>query len=140
MQGGNLDNTPSYRYWVMADSVLLRDEQDEETKRGWFKTMFSKRIIWTPDQAALSELWRFSHTHAAKMELVFVGDMAKDATYLWDSIDRHAANPFGDWHVFESLDKVVQVVPYRPDILGYIALPSQVGFFGGKGLTVRSMR
>jgi hypothetical protein len=136
MQGNDLDNRPTHRYWVLADSVLIKDEHDETSKRGWFKTMFSHRVVYTPDAAALSSLWRFSQSTGARLELVFVGDLAKDATYLWDSIDKHAANPFNDWHVFESIDKVVQQVPYRPDILGYIDMPSRSAYYGGKGLTL----
>ena len=140
MKGGDLDNQPQYRYWVLAEVCFDRDEQTEESKRGWLKTMFSHRVIWTPDPAAMSELWRFSHEYGVRMELVFVGDMAKDATYLWDSIEKQAANPFSDYHVIESIDKVVKQVPYRPDILGYIDLPSRYMAYGGKGAVIGALR
>ena len=142
MKGNDISNEPAYRYWVMAEVCFDRDEQTEEEKRGWFKTMFSHRVIWTPDPAAMSELWRFAHEYGVRLDLVFVADMAKDATYLWDSLEKAtvAANPFSDYHVMESVDKIAKQLPYRPDILGYIDQPSRFMAFGGKGMTVRSLR
>ena len=39
-----------------------------------------------------------------------------------------------------SIDKVVKQVPYRPDILGYIDLPSRYMAYGGKGAVIGALR
>lgn len=140
MKGGDLDNRPTHRYLVMAEAVFVKNERQEEEKRGWFRTMFSKRVVWIPNRAALSELWRFSSNHGVRMELAFVGELAQDATYLWEALDRDSANPFNDWHVFESIDNVVEQIPFRPDILGYVDTASRYMVYGGKGLTVGALR
>jgi hypothetical protein len=75
-----------------------------------------------------------------RLELVFLGDLVLDAPELWDLLEAGAANAFNDWHCFERVDQVVAALPYRPDLLGVIDVPSRAAVYGGRGMTVGSLR
>lgn len=135
MQGNDLSNEPTRRYWVLSEVVLL--EQEIESEKRWFRT--KTRVLQIPDPAALSELWRFSVAHGVRMELVFAGEAASDAVPVWDALDK-MSNPFSDWLGFESISAVAKAIPYRPDLMGVIDVPGRSAVYGGKGLTLGSLR
>lgn len=140
MKNGDLSNAPTYRYWVAAEVVFVKDEHSEEHKSGWFSKMIRQKVAWTPDLRVLSHLWRWSGALGARIELVFYGDMASDAVFLWDLLEKTAANPFNDWHVMESPTDVQKMLPFRPDLMGIIDLPERSAFYGGKGLRMENLR
>lgn len=142
MKGNDLDNRPTPRYYVMAEVVFERRESTEVLKKGrWRKKETEHTVVtWIPDLAAMSELWRFSDRMGVRLELVFIGELVLDAPELWELLDSASANPFNDWHCFERIDQVAAILPYRPDLLGVIDVPSRYMAFGGRGMVVGSLR
>lgn len=143
MKGGDLDNRPTPRYYVMAEVVFVRSEtQKEETTGKWRKKTSTRTVVtWLPDIQALSELWKFSERMGVRLELVFTDELVADGPELWDMLEETpAAHPFNDYHVFESVDRIIKILPYRPDLRGVIDLPSRSGLYGGMGLTIASLR
>ncbi len=139
MQGNDLDNRPQYRYYVISD-VVFHEREVTTQEKSWLRTRTVTRTLLMPDIAALSFLWRWAEKQRARLEIVFVGEAALNASELFDDLDDTAANPFNDWHVFESVDDIVRGLPYRPDILGYIDIPSRSAYYGGRGMTLESLR
>jgi len=140
VSGGDLGNAPTYRYYVAAELVFVKDERSEEPRTGWFSRMLRQKVMWTPDLRVLSHLWRWSSNLGVRLELVFYGDLAEDAVYLWNMLDKSAANPFTDWHAFEAPYKVQKILPYRPDLMGVIDLPERSAVYGGRGLCLENLR
>ena len=142
MRGNDLDNRPTPRYYVMAEVVFERRESTETLTEGrWRKREVERTVVtWIPDLSAMSELWRFSERVGVRLELVFVGELVLDAPELWRLLEEGSACPFNDWHCFEGIDKVASLLPYRPDLLGVIDVPSRCMVFGGRGMTVGSLR
>jgi hypothetical protein len=139
VKGGDLDNAPTLRYFVTAEVVFRKVEQDETKKQGWLRTMFSKRVVWVPDLGVLSWLWRWSSAQGVRLELVFAGEMVQDAVVLWKMLEEGAANPFADMQLFEDADAVAALIPYRPDLLGVIDLPDRSARYGGRGMTMEML-
>jgi hypothetical protein len=137
MQGNNLSNSLTSRVLVVSEVVLIKDEHEETSKLGWFKTMFDHRVTWTPNMAILSKLWQWSNKQGLRMELTFIGDeMVKEAPHLWEMLDKGSANPFTDWVPYESRMKIANDLAYRPDILYVIDIPGNTSAYGGKGVTL----
>ena len=136
MKGNDLSSEPTRRCYVVSDVVLHKHETEETSKTGWLKTMFKSRVVWVPDLAILSKLWRFSSNNGIRMELVFLGEMVKEAPSLWDMLEKGSANPFWDWVPYESRMALANDLPYRPDILWIIDLPGSTSAYGGKGSTM----
>jgi hypothetical protein len=142
MKDNDLDNSPAYRYWVMAEVVFDRRESKETVVEGrWRKTEHERTLVtWVPILRALSELWNFSDRYGVRMELVFTDGMVLDGPELWTLLDSSAANPFNDYHVVENLEHVVRDLPYRPDLRGVIDLPTRTAYYGGMGLRLEDLR
>ena len=142
MMGNDLDNKPTPRYYVMAEVVFDRFEEKQEVVEGRFFKHTTQRtfVTWVPNMTAMSELWKFAGNHAIRLELVFLGDLVQDAPELWDALDKATSNPFNDWHAFEHEGKVISILPYRPDLLGVIDIPQRATMYGGKGMTMLSLR
>jgi hypothetical protein len=139
VKDNDLSASLTYRYWVLAEVVFRSDETTTTSKTGWFKSLRTSRITVMPDLMTLSMLWQFSVSSGARMELVFIGDYARDAVSLWEMLEKSAANPFYDWHAMEDTNKILEVLPYRPDLLGIIDLPERSARYGGKGLTTANL-
>lgn len=138
MKGGDLSDRPTYRYLVSCDAVFQRIE-DSVPRMPWQRWFHIKRGQMIPDPVALSELWNFSARLGVRLELFFVGDDCRSAPDLWEELSR-TTNPFNDWHAVESMETIISQIPFRPDILGYVDIPSRTALFGGKGLTVNNLR
>jgi hypothetical protein len=137
MQDNDLSSAPTRRIWVLSDVVLDITEEEVEERR-WFRyTSQTKRIVG-PDLGALSRLWRWSSSVGLRLELIFVSEPS--APEVMDMLDRGAANPFSDYHVFEFRKDVANVLPYRPDIAGVIDSPEYTAMYGGRGLLLEVVR
>ena len=140
MRGNDLDNSPVRRYYVTSEVAFRKVEEEEKPKKGrWLRTMFTHRVVWMPDLQSLSKLWRWSSSYGARLELVFIGDMARDATILWAMLEHGAANPFSDMQVFEDAEAISKMLPYRPDLMGVIDTSARSAMFGGRGMTMEML-
>jgi hypothetical protein len=140
MKGNDLSAEPTRRYWVMAEVVFLREETTDTKKTGWFSTKTTSRVTMVPDLRVLSLLWRWSGSLGVRLEIIFAGDLAVDATSMWETLERSAANPFSDWNVAENLTWILNTLPYRPDLMGIIDVPERSAMYGGRGLTIANIQ
>lgn len=139
MKDNDLSAAPTPRYYVLSD-VVFRMKETTVVKRKMLRTSTSTEWVVSPDMAVLSLLWRFSEKMGVRMELIFVGERAVEmAPGLWEMLDETAANPFNDWQAMENYHGILRDLPYRPDILGVIALPTDSAHFGGRGLTIANL-
>jgi len=137
MKGNDLEAGLTRRYLVTAETVLLKDVTTNSISKGWFSKHLHSRDIWMPDMGMLSKLWRWSASGGIRLELVFIGEMSKDAVQIWDMLDKGSANPFNDWHIYENHEALARILPYRPDILGVICPGAgSSAMYGGKGITM----
>lgn len=137
MKDNDLSAAPTPRFWVMSDLVFTKVESSEVKKAGWFRKTETITVTRAPDLRVMSELWRWSSRLGVRLELIFVGE--SDASGLWDSLLK-AANPFSDYIEFETINEVVSLLNYRPDLLGVIDVPDRSAFYGGRGLTMQELR
>lgn len=139
MQDNDLSSSPTRRYWVTADVVFRASETTDEKKIGWFHWLRTDRVTFTPDFRIMSMVWQWSVRLGVRMELVFFGDFVTDAPELWQALEDGAANPFSDYLVFGTITDVVNMLPYRPDLMGVIDVAGRSTVFGGKGLTIANL-
>lgn len=138
MKDNDLSDAPTRRYWVTSDVVFVATEITEEKKTGWFRSLRTERVTYTPNLGILNMLWQWSSKAGVRMELVFFGDLVADAPGLWDTLDG-VVNPFSDYLVFGRINDVVNMLPYRSDLMGVIDIPERSAYYGGKGLTIASL-
>lgn len=140
MKGNDLSADPTRRYLVLSDAVFQKITKLEKNKQGFLKVLNWKKVTWMPDLAALAQLWQFSSKHGVRLELVFVGQDAREAPGLWDMLDKGSANPFSDWVGYEEHTDISRSLAYRPDILGVVDLPERVSMYGGRGTLLEGLR
>jgi hypothetical protein len=145
MMGNDLSNSPTPRYYVLAEVVFDRSEKVTTKVEGrWRKKERTEvSVVWTPNLRNLSALWLFSNdpVRPVRLEIVFADDLKNDGPELWYLLeDTPTAHPFNDFHVYESRDKIARDLAFRPDLLGVIDLPSKSAIYGGRGLTMQSLR
>lgn len=139
MKGNDLSAEPTRRYYVLSDVVFMKHSKLEK-EQGFLKKFLRHKITWMPDLVALAQLWQFSSKHGVRLELIFVGEDAKEAPELWELLDKGAANPFSDWVGFEQHQDIARSLAYRPDLLGVVDTPDRVPMYGGRGMLIDGMR
>lgn len=140
MKDNDLSDAPTPRYWVLADVVFTAVEKTDLRKMGWFRKREVNHVTYTPDIRTMSVLWQWSARMGVRLELIFHGDFFEDTPQLWDALDKSSANPFSDYIEFETINDVVGLLPYRPDLRGVIDIPERAAYYGGLGLTMANLR
>jgi hypothetical protein len=132
MQGGDLSNEVPPRLLVTLDAIS--DEYVEaKTFLGIRVGTRTERII---DRESMATLWRVSLRAFLRMELVVFTDDVDEATRILDDLDRQGVQPFNYSSACSSPDTLVELLPYRPEVIGVLDTPERRARYGIAGIDI----
>lgn len=130
MKHGDISNDLPKRVIVTLDTFL---NVAVEVKKK-FKILPVATKSTTLNRAMLSRMYLFSQRAGYTMELASF-TLNEDALQkVIDNLDHVGTNPFRYFTVYESVDHLVQELPYRPEVVGVLDVPSRALRYGHWGL------
>jgi hypothetical protein len=130
MRKGDISNDLPKRIVVIADTFL--DYDIKISKKFKVFPVTSKDIKY--NRALLSRLYVFAQNIGYTMELASFTLNDSDLQVMVDKLDRMGTNPFRYFTSYESVEHLVSELPYRPEVVGVLDLPSRMLRYGHWGL------
>jgi hypothetical protein len=130
MRKGDISNDLPKRIVVIADTFL--DYDIKISKKFKIFPVTSKDIKY--NRALLSRLYVFAQNIGYTMELASFTLNDSDLQVMVDKLDRMGTNPFRYFTSYESVEHLVSELPYRPEVVGVLDLPSRMLRYGHWGL------
>lgn len=127
MKGGDISNGIPLRVAVTLDCIIDR------------KPTF-KRVLGVPvageevsyNRQALSLFWRFADKYGYSMELVGFDMSTKEMQQVQEDLDNLGTNPFNYYLRYNVVADLVAELPYRPELVGVVDIPSRALRYGSK--------
>jgi hypothetical protein len=130
MLKGDISNDLPKRVIVLADTFL--DYEIKIKKVFKFIPKTSKDIKF--NRSILSRLYVFAQRVGYTMELASFTLSEDELQLLVDNLDKMGTNPFRYFTAYESVEHLVSELPYRPEVVGVLDLPSRMLRYGHWGL------
>jgi len=127
---GDISNDLPKRVIVIADTFL--DYDIKISKKLKIFPVTSKEIKY--NRALLSRLYLFAQNVGYTMELASFNVNDKDLELMISALDKMGTNPFRYFTPYESIEHLVSELPYRPEVVGVLDIPSRLLRYGHWGL------
>jgi hypothetical protein len=135
MRNGDISNAMPKRILVTSD--VITDEYDSTKKVLGFVPVKSKKLEY--NRLVLSHLYMVTVKRGITMELIDFKRSEKDVIELMLHLDKIGTNPFRYGSAYKSVDKLVEELPFRPEVIGVIDIPSRQLRYGRWGLDFPSL-
>jgi hypothetical protein len=127
---GDISNDLPKRVIVLADTFLDYEIKIKKVLKVIPRT--SKDIKF--NRSILSRLYVFAQRVGYTMELASFTLSEDELQVLIDNLDKMGTNPFRYFTAYESVEHLVSELPYRPEVVGVLDLPSRMLRYGHWGL------
>ena len=134
MQNGDISNALPMRVLVTAD--VITDVYDEK-KRVLGIPRVKKRVEY--NRLVLSHLYMVTTRRGWTMELVSFSHSEKELADIVLYLDKFGTNPFRYATAYKNIEKLVDELPYRPEVIGVIDMPQRLLRYGRWGLDFPSL-
>lgn len=127
MRGGDISNEVPLRVVVTADCILDR--------RPTVKKVLGIPIVGEDlsyNRAALSLFWRFAEKFGYSLELVSFEHTPEELERVREDLDNLGTNPFNYYNAYHVIADLVAELPYRPELVGVVDIPSRALRYGSK--------
>ena len=135
MQGGDISNAMPKRMLVTSD--VITDEYEDTKKVLGFVPVKTKKSEY--NRLVLSHLYMVTVKRGITMELIDFHRTEKQVIELMLHLDKIGTNPFRYGSAYKSVDKLVEELPFRPEVIGVIDIPSRLLRYGRWGLDFPSL-
>lgn len=135
MQGNDISNSMPQRILVTAE--VITDEYESTKKVLKVIPVKTKKLEY--NRLVLSHLYMFTLKRGITLELVSFDRDDKGVADLMLHLDKVGTNPFRYGTSYKSVDKLVEELPYRPEVIGVIDTPSRLLRYGRWGLDFPSL-
>ena len=135
MQGNDISNALPQRILVTTD--VITDEYESTSKK--FKIIPVKTKRKDYNRMVLSHLYLYTTRKGITLELISFDRNDKQMVELMLYLDKVGTNPFRYGSSYSSVDKLVAELPYRPEVIGVIDIPSRLLRYGRWGLDFPSL-
>lgn len=138
MKNGDISNVSSPQVICLTDVVIGLVE--EETKK-----LLSKKIekkIGSIDLQNANKLWILSNNYGISLELAGFEDQGWTEELLdkaFEKLERRVVNPFNYWQLYENVEELVGLLPYRANLRGVIDVPGRVARYGSAGVEIDNL-
>jgi hypothetical protein len=138
MKNGDISNVSSPQVICVTDIVIGLVE--EETKR-----LLSRKTdykVGNIDLQNANKLWLLSNNYGISLELAGFQDQGWTEDLLdkaFEKLERRVVNPFNYWQLYESVDELVGLLPYRANLRGVIDVPGRVARYGSAGVQIDNL-
>ena len=130
MRKGDISNDLPKRIVVIADTFL--DYDVKISKKFKVFPVSSKEVKY--NRSILSRLYVFAQNIGYTMELASFSLNEEELQTLVNKLDKMGTNPFRYFTSYESIEHLVSELPYRPEVVGVLDLPSRMLRYGHWGL------
>ena len=130
MLKGDISNDLPKRVIVIADTFL--DYDIKVSKKLKIFPVTSKETKY--NRALLSRLYLFAQNVGYTMELASFNVNDEDLELMISALDKMGTNPFRYFTSYESIEHLVSELPYRPEVVGVLDIPSRLLRYGHWGL------
>ena len=135
MRNGDISNELPKRIIVTTD-VILDVEVKIEKK---FRFLKVPRVNKKLRREVASHLYLIATRREVTLELVSFELDEPEMQGIMDWLDTVGTNPFRYYSVYESINHLVQELPYRPEVVGVLDLPKNLLRYGHWGLDINSL-
>ena len=130
MQGNDISNSMPQRILVTSD--VITDTYEDVEKKLLFIPVKKKRKEY--NRLVLSHLYMFTTKRSITLELISFDHDEKSMASLMVYLDKIGTNPFRYGSSYKSVDSVVAELPFRPEVVGVIDIPSRLLRYGRWGM------
>jgi hypothetical protein len=135
MLGNDISNSMPQRVIVTAD--VITDVYDDSKKVLGFIPVKKSRKEY--NRLVLSHLYMTTLKRGITMELVSFTHSEDEMDKLMLHLDKIGTNPFRYGSSYKSVDKLVAELPYRPEVIGVIDIPTRLLRYGRWGMDFPSL-
>lgn len=130
MRKGDISNELPKRIVVIADTFI---DYDISIKKRLKVIPVTKKTAKF-NRTLLSRLYVFAQNVGYTMELASFSLNEEQLSSIVDSLDHMGTNPFRYFTSYESIEHLIQELPYRPEVVGVLDLPTRLLRYGHWGL------
>ena len=130
MKNGDISNELPRRILVVANVFL----DVELTVKKKFKIIPTVKVDKKLRRDILSSLYLTTGRRGVTLELVSFDLPEKELAEVIDVLDAMGTNPFRYCSSYESISHLVAELPYRPEVIGVLDIPSRLLRYGHWGL------
>jgi len=135
MQNGDISNTMPQRLMVVLDVIV--DVYTDTRKVLGFIPVVKTRTEY--NRLVLSHLYMISLKRGVTLELIGFGKSESELNEVMVYLDKYGTNPFRYATPYKNVEKLVDELPYRPELLGVIDTPDRLLRYGRWGLDFPSL-
>ena len=129
MQHGDISNELPKRYLVTTDIFL----DIEITVQRRLKIFPTPKVKKTFKREILSYLYLVTTKRGVTLEAVSFDLNTDDLEELMEQLDKAGTNPFRYFTSYETVNHLVQELPYRPEVIGVVDVDSRLLRYGHWG-------
>jgi len=135
LKNGDISNELPKRIVVVSD-VFLTVELKVKKKFKFFPVPEVDKKI---RRDILSYLYLYTTKNGVTLELVSFDISQDELAKTVDVLDSMGTNPFRYFSSYASIDHLVAELPYRPEVVGVLDLPTRLLRYGHWGLDINSL-
>lgn len=138
MKNGDIDNVSSPQVIVTTD-VVVKLIEEEERRLLTRKTSYK---IGDIELLNTNRLWNLANRFGVSLELAGFAEYGWDESLLekaFEKLERRVVNPFNYWQLYENVEELVGMLPYRPNLKGVVDIPSRVARYGSMGVELQNL-
>jgi hypothetical protein len=138
MKNGDISNVSSPQ--VIATTKLVLNLVEEESRRLLIKQTSYK--LGDINMVATNKLWAMSNNYGISLELAGFEEEGWTEALLdkaFEKLERRVVNPFNYYQLYESVDELVSMIPYRPNLKAIVDTPDRVARYGSAGVEIDNL-
>ena len=130
MRNGDISNELPRRILVTEDVFLIV----ELIPKKFLKIFTFSKASQKVRKDILSYLYLYTTKQGITLELVSFSMSEEDLNIFAEDLDKMGTNPFRYASSYKSLKDLVKELPYRPEVIGVIDIPTRTAQYGHWGL------
>lgn len=130
MRKGDISNELPKRIIVISDTFI--DYEITIKKKLKIIPIADKKATF--NRSLLSRLYVYAQNVGYTMELASFTLTEEDLNLITDKLDHMGTNPFRYFTSYESIEHLIKELPYRPEVVGVLDLPTRLLRYGHWGL------
>lgn len=130
MRKGDISNELPKRLLVTTDTFF----EKTVTIKKKFKVIPAPQVDTKINRGFLSYLYLYTTKRGVTLELVSFDQTEEDLDNLDSYLDKLGTNPFRYHTAYSSVNQLVDELPYRPEVIGVVDIPTRLLRYGHWGV------
>lgn len=130
MRKGDISNELPKRVLVTTDIFI----EKSVTIKKKFKIIPAPKVESKMNRGFLSYLYLYTTNKGVTLELVSFDHTEEELETLTLYLDKMGTNPFRYFTAYSSVEQLVDELPYRPEVIGVVDMPTRLLRYGHWGM------